>query len=92
MDREKILNKLTVLDFALVDLHLYLNTHPNDREAIEKYNDIAAKADSVRMMYEENFGPLCSFRSSSDENNFTWIDEPWPWQNKFNYNLPKEVC
>ena len=35
MDRDMILQSLTALDFMAVDLGLYLNTHPNNKEAIE---------------------------------------------------------
>lgn len=87
MERDEILNNLTVLDFMAVDLHLYLDTHPEDEEAIEKYNEIIRKADAVRYEYESKFGPLCSFRSMSDKNSFKWIDSPWPWQSSFNYNI-----
>lgn len=87
MERAKLLNDLTALDFMAVDLHLYLDTHPDDDEAIEKYNEIIREADSVRYEYERAYGPLCGFRSLSSDENFTWIDSPWPWQSSFNYNL-----
>lgn len=89
MDRDMLLNKLSMLDFMAVDLALYLDTHPTDSEAIELYNDIIKQADAVRYEYECKYGPLCSFRSLSREN-FTWVDCPWPWQNKFNYRLAGE--
>ena len=79
-----LLHNLTALDFMATDLQLYLNTHPNDKEAISKYNEVIIKADKCRMEYEKLHGPLCSFRSHSNNDCFKWIDEPWPWQRKFN--------
>ncbi len=88
--RDSILNRLTMLDFMAVDLHLYLNTHPNDKEVIEKYNEIIKEAEEVRYEYEKNFAPLCSFRSASSEHHFNWINNPWPWSRKFNYYIEGE--
>lgn len=84
MQKEMLLRQLMALDFMSVDLQLYLDTHPYDREAISEYNNIIKEADLVRMKYEKNFGPLCSFRSLSSDDKFEWINDPWPWQSKFN--------
>ncbi len=73
MSRDQLLNKLTTLDFMSVDLHLYLDTHPKDKEAIETYNNIVREADCLRMEYEKLYGPLYSFRSFS-KSQFHWID------------------
>lgn len=86
MDRDQVLNSLMTLDFMAVDLGLYLNTHPCDTKAIDKYNQIIAAADTVRAKYEQNFGPLCSFRSYA-QNGWNWIDSPWPWQKDANFNI-----
>ena len=85
MNRESLLCNLMQLDFMAVDLALYLNTHPEDKEAIEQYNKIIKAADVVRDKYEAAFGPLCSFRSlNRNDSQWLWIDNPWPWQQDFN--------
>ncbi len=91
-DREKMLEVLTALDFMAVDMALYLDTHPEDKNAIDIYNQIIKEADTARTMYEKNFGPLCSYRSASSEDKFKWIDNAWPWQECFNYSLKGESC
>ena len=76
MDHDELLKKLSELDFIAVDLALFLNTHPDNTEAIQTYNQVITAADAVRMKYEETYGPLCSFRSyAMDTNN-------WQWNNK----------
>lgn len=90
-DRDSLLKKLSILDFIAVDLQLFLDTHPDDKEAIAKYNNIIDEADSVRYEFERMYGPLCSFRSMSSETDFKWIDCPWPWQCDFNFNV-RECC
>ena len=93
MDREELLSSLTQLDFMAVDLGLYLNTHPDDEEAINAYNQVIMAADTVRAKYEEQFGPLCSFRSyATDTQNWRWKNNPWPWQSEFNYSLAGKEC
>ena len=83
MNKDELLLRLTELDFMAVDLALYLNTNPNDKDMIEKYNDIISEADKHRQMYETSYGPLCSYRSVS-RSTWTWVDSPWPWQTGFN--------
>jgi len=87
MDRDKLLSQLTALDFMAVDLALYLNLHPCDTEVIEKYNCVIKEADMIRCEYEKLFGPLCSYRSASPENRWAWIENPWPWECSFNFNM-----
>lgn len=93
MDRDALLNKLTALDFMAVDLGLYLDTHMNDKNAIREYNKIVEAANMVREKYEEMYGPLCSFRSfSHSPDKFIWVDNPWPWDKSFNFQLTGEGC
>ena len=92
MDREMLLESLTALDFMAVDLGLFLNTHPEDLEAIEHYNSIIAAAQNAREKYEEYYGPLCSFRSASNPDMWGWSDCPWPWECDANFMLNKEGC
>lgn len=86
MNRQEMLRKLTAMDFYTVDLQLYLNTHPNDKEALSKFNAVANEANKLRQEYEAMYGPLCSYRSVS-KYPWQWIDNPWPWQTKFNFML-----
>lgn len=87
MSEKELLKALTVLDFMAVDLQLYLDTHPDDTEAVEKYNSVIKEADMMRCQYEKNYGPLFSFRSYNHGNKFKWINNPWPWERKANFNI-----
>lgn len=90
MDKNQLLKRLTVLDFIAVDLQLYLDTHPDDKEAIDKYNSVIKEADMLRMKYEELIGPLYSFRSSNMGDTFKWIETPWPWQPSANFEIEED--
>ncbi len=85
-----LLEELTILDFMAVDLGLYLDTHPEDTEAIKQYNVVVSNADKIRTQYEKQHGPLCSFRSGSNSSMFTWIDCPWPWEESANFSVRGE--
>ena len=93
MEHDELLKKLSELDFIAVDLGLFLNTHPDNTEAILAYNQVITAADAVRMKYEETYGPLCSFRSyASNTNHWTWIHDPWPLQESANISFAGKEC
>jgi spore coat protein JB len=83
-DRDALLRQVTVLGFMALDLHLYLNTHPTDKEALQAYNEIIAKEGKIRCQYEDKYGPL-QYGSPSPMDKWPWIECPWPWQEAFNY-------
>jgi spore coat protein JB len=88
-ERDCLLRQLTVLDFAAVDLQLYLDTHPDDEEALAQYNEAVMQADALRAEYEDNYGPMFNFRSLGGKS-YTWLDDPWPWQRAFNFSLKNQ--
>lgn len=94
MERDVILQKLMELDFIAIDMSLYLNTHPDNTEAITEYRKVIAAAEEIRMKYEAAYGPLCSFRSDAGKNDKTWQwkNDPWPWQIGANPSLAGKEC
>lgn len=76
-DREILMKKIATNDFAVVDLHLYLDTHPNDRQMAARLDEFAAKSEALRKEYETKFGPITP--GDQDGNRWAWISNPWPW-------------
>lgn len=74
-----LLHELQAVDFVLVELTLYLDTHPNDQAAIQQFNQFAQKRHQLAYQYEAQFGPLLQFRSFS-RYPWQWAEPPWPWQ------------
>ena len=66
--------------FAAYDLQLYLDTHPDCKEALELYTQLNATVASLRQDYENYYGPLKA-SSSPNEVPFKWADTcyEWPW-------------
>jgi len=79
MEKENLLHQIMQMDFACVDMHLYLNTHPNDNAAITQLNHFGSEARRLTAEFEQKFGPL-SYVSATQGTTFSWINEPWPWQ------------
>lgn len=75
-----MLHDLMAVDFVLLELNLYLDTHPNDRQAIQQFNDMAARRKQLSEQYERHFGPLMNFGHSTSKAPWEWKDGPWPWQ------------
>lgn len=90
MNRDELLQKITALDFYMIDLNLYLNTHPNDAEAINLYNRVGRDARTLREEYEKMYGMLSPNTTSKVP--WQWIENPWPWQAEFNFELSGENC
>lgn len=76
----KLLHELQTIDFVLVELNLYLDTHPDDFQAIQQYNQFAQARQQVALKFEECYGPLMNFGHSYSKAPWQWKDEPWPWQ------------
>ncbi|MGE5495924.1 MAG: spore coat protein CotJB [Burkholderiales bacterium] len=86
MSRDEMLKRLSALDFYAIDLHLYLNTHPDDCDAINKYNAVVTEANELRREFESMYGML-SAHSATSRCPWQWIENPWPWQYQFNFTL-----
>ena len=78
-EREDMLMQLQELDFAMIDLELYLDINDNDRTAIKLFNEYQMKAKELCKMYESKYGPL-TFDSMQYGSTFTWDNGPWPWE------------
>lgn len=85
MDNEKIagedlLMKIQELQFVAVDLNLYLDNHPQNKNAITDYNTVARELTNMKKLYESQNGPFCNFGCSESQSPWQWVNEPWPWE------------
>lgn len=78
--KEMLLRKISTSQFAAWELHIYLDTHPNDKQAIESYKKYQARTKEYITEYEKKFGPLCQMDPLGD-NRWEWVNSPWPWEN-----------
>jgi spore coat protein JB len=75
-----LLRRIQELDFVLVELTLYLDTHPEDMQAIEQFNRTAVQRQQLACEFEQRYGPLLQFGLSLSRYPWDWAQSPWPWQ------------
>ena len=80
------LSELQVLGFAIQELALYLDTHREDQEAFEVYQNYQKLYAHCREEYLKTRGPM-NHMQITDEKQYAWLDDPWPWE----YSKNKEV-
>lgn len=74
------LYELQKVDFAILELNLYLDTHPGDVLAIQQFNALTQQKHHLRNHYEANFGPLFNYGNSYTTYPKGWNEGPWPWE------------
>ena len=79
-ERETLLYQVMQYKFALTELNLYLDTHPNDTEMIKLYNQYLNIEKQMCDKYESMYGPLTLDSNYLDKNNWVWTNSPWPWE------------
>lgn len=78
--RENDLYKLQEIAFAAHDINLYLDTHPNDANALRLYNEYNKQEKMLNDDYERKYGPIdLSDNEGLSMTPWAWIDNPWPW-------------
>lgn len=81
-EREALLNKVREYDFAMIDLNLYLDTHPNDAEKIKAYNQYLSMSKQATNEYESKYGPLSQCSETLNSYPWAWLTPPWPWEGR----------
>ena len=59
------MQKVYETGFALDEATLYLDTHPEDSQAMEYYQYVKRASQSAVSAYEQTW---------------TWVNDPWPWE------------
>ena len=72
------LTELQSMGFVLQELALYLDTHRDDKEALEVYRTFQRLYLKGREKYEKECGSLTHM--SQMEDGYTWLNDTWPWE------------
>lgn len=74
-----MLSDIQKLQFAVLDLALFLDTHPNDPIALYRHHAYAAQLKQLKEAFETQYGPMTIFGLEMGD---TWryINSPWPWE------------
>lgn len=79
-EHAELLTYLDMLDFAMIDIGLYLDVFPNDSNMIAIYNNIKDEKNKVMNKYEENYGPITLNSDELNKSPWCWDKNPWPWE------------
>lgn len=85
VNKKELQRKIQELNFCCVELNLFLDTHPNDSQALQDYKYVLNQLDQLREIYQKNFGSSMNFDYAVvNEGYWNWVseDELWPWENR----------
>ena len=72
------LQDLQAANFAITELGLYLDTHADDEEAVQLFNQYVEQYEMLRQQAEDS-GIALTQTESAAGGSYTWLDDPWPW-------------
>lgn len=78
-DRARLLRKVQMCEFAIQEVALFLDTHPNNKKALAYYHKHREMHEQAVAAYQKSFGPLTTNGVWSDDR-WTWVADPWPWE------------
>jgi spore coat protein JB len=78
LTRSELLRKLQIYSFAATEANLFLDTHPDNKEAFSYFLQVSNACRKLQDEFAHKFGPL----RAEDEiwEQWNWVDEPWPWE------------
>lgn len=77
MRRQEMIDQIKSLDFTIIELGLYLDTHPDDQRALCMHREYCKQVKDLKDKYQKMYGPLTIFYPC---NKWRWLEEPWPWE------------
>ena len=79
MNQKELYEWIMMLGFCAVDMKLYLDTHPDDEEALNYFNQCNTLYNAAKQSYQEQFGLLNAF-SEQERFSWDWNTAPMPWE------------
>lgn len=79
MNQMQLLQWINQVSFAVNDIVLYLDTHPEDEEALAYFNHYEELRRKALRNYEEHFGPL-TIDTATPSSQWCWSTQNWPWE------------
>lgn len=78
-EQQQLMRDVQIVSFLLKDAELFLDTHPDDAQALNFYDYYNQLLAALTRDYEQRFGPLNTCAAAGGDR-WRWIDEPWPWE------------
>ena len=83
MSEEQLLRKrYYAAQFPVWEVHLFLDTHPNNKEAAPRLEEHQGRAAQLNREFEEKYGPIGEMGPSTSR--WAWVSGPWPSEKEGN--------
>jgi len=79
-ERIELLRQIQELNFAMIELGLYLNNQPDCENALDLYEKVSCLHADAKEKYEYAYGPLTYEGVDTKRDGWSWINGPWPWE------------
>lgn len=78
--RQNLLALIDIYSFIILDLNLYLDTHPTCQRTKPLINTFISELHKIKDYYNTHYTPLtiCDLSACT-----THIEGPWPWEDRF---------
>ena len=79
-NRMQLKQRIGAYQFAVWEMTLYLDTHPQCAAALSKYDEYRAMVARLIEEYEANYGAWEPDSNSVRGECWSWVGGPWPWE------------
>ncbi len=81
MSKCELQTRISEVQFVCIELNLYLDTHPDDTDALNDYLSYSRLLEELVSEYEAEYGPLLGFGHSPTDKG-SWALSEWPWERR----------
>ncbi|MBQ1206368.1 MAG: spore coat protein CotJB [Clostridia bacterium] len=78
--KNALMRRIQMYGFTAHECALYLDCHPDNRQALERHARAIKAMNEAVEQYEGLYGPLTS--NAAGGQSWNWVKGAWPWQNK----------
>jgi spore coat protein JB len=80
-ERNGLLKQIQECDFVLYETALFLDTHPDNRQALTNYRKHQLKSRELKEKFTKKFGML-EHDDYDGGMSWSWVNSPWPWESE----------
>ena len=77
--KEQLLHDIGIVDFLLVELTLFLDTHPSCGRTMEYFNHYSKMKNQMMKDFSQRYYPLTKDLAESNKE-WRWVAAPLPWE------------
>ncbi len=78
-NQEKLFRDIQIVSFAIDDIKLFLDTHPDNADALNYFRHYRNIMETMVEKYTQLYGPL-TVNDTKAEITWEWVQTPWPWE------------